>query len=421
MSGETPRSSVSGCGARVTLAAMPTPALPPSRHLVLGVTGGIAAYKCAELVRLWVRQGHTVDVVMTAAAKAFVGPATFQALSGRPVRDDLWRSETGGMDHIALSRGVNALIVAPASADFIGKLTHGLADDLLSTLCLARDCPLLIAPAMNRQMWENPATRRNVAQLRADGIAVLGPASGEQACGEVGEGRMLEPAEIVWRVESHLLPKPLAGRRVLITSGPTLEPIDPVRALVNRSSGRMGHAIAAAARDAGATVTLVSGPVAVPAPGDVQTIRVETAAEMLDAVEAQIAGTDIFIGVAAVADYRSEMQAPHKLKRDGGPLKLDLLPNPDILATVAGRANPPFCVGFAAESQDLLAHAEAKRRRKGLPLLVANDASAIGSEASRLHLLDDTGVHSLPPADKAVSGRWVVEHIAHLFNQGETP
>ncbi len=416
---ESPVVGMPAAGARVTLAAMQTLASPPARRLVLGVTGGIAAYKSAELVRLWVRQGHTVDVVMTAAAKAFVGPVTFQALSGRPVRDDLWHCEDGGMDHIALSREVDAVIVAPASADFIGKLTHGLADDLLSTLCLARDCPLLVAPAMNRQMWENPATQRNVAQLRADGIVVLGPAVGEQACGEVGAGRMIEPAEIVWRVESHLLPKPLAGRRVLVTSGPTYEPLDPVRAIVNRSSGRMGHAIAAAARDAGAEVTLVSGPVTLPPPGDVHTLRVETAAEMLAAVESQLDGTDIFIGVAAVADYRSESRSEHKIKRDGGPLQLDLLPNPDILAAVAARPGAPFCVGFAAESKDLLANAEAKRRRKNLPLLVANDASAIGNAESRLHLLDDAGIHSLPPADKAISGRWVVDHIATLFNHRE--
>ena len=404
---------------RVTLATMQTPASTPSRHFVLGVTGGIAAYKSAELVRLWVRQGHTVDVVMTAAAKAFVGPVTFQALSGRPVRDDLWHGEDGGMDHIALSRNVDAVIVAPASADFIGKLTHGLADDLLSTLCLARDCPLLVAPAMNRQMWENPATRRNIAQLRADGVAILGPGSGEQACGEVGEGRMIEPEEIVWRVESYLLPKPLAGRRVLVTSGPTFEPLDPVRAIVNRSSGRMGHAIAAAARDAGAEVTLVSGPVALPPPGDVRTLCVETAAELLAAVEGEVGGSDIFISVAAVADYRCADTAEHKIKRDGASLQLDLVPNPDILAAVATRPDAPFCVGFAAESQDLLANAEAKRKRKKLPLLVANEVSAIGSTESRLHLLDDTGVHSLPAADKSMSARWVVDHIATLFNQRE--
>ncbi|MBU3693700.1 MAG: bifunctional phosphopantothenoylcysteine decarboxylase/phosphopantothenate--cysteine ligase CoaBC [Rhodocyclaceae bacterium] len=388
----------------------------PVRHFVLGVTGGIAAYKCAELVRLWVRQGHTVDVVMTAAAKAFVGPVTFQALSGRPVRDDLWHCEGGGMDHIALTRGVDALIVAPASADFIGKLTYGLADDLLSTLCLARDCPLLVAPAMNRQMWENPATRRNVAQLRADGVTVLGPASGEQACGEVGEGRMLEPEEIAWRVEAQLLPKPLAGRRVLLTAGPTLERIDPVRALINRSSGRMGYAMAAAARDAGAAVTLVSGPVALPAPGDVRVLRVETAAQMLAAVESEVPGADIFVSVAAVADYHCAQVSMHKLKRDGSPLRLELAPNPDILASVAARPDAPFCVGFAAESEDLLANAEAKRQRKRLPLLVANDASAIGSTESTLHLLDEAGVHSLPPADKTVSARRVVEHVARLFN-----
>lgn len=410
---------MSATDVRVTLAPMQTPAPPPTRHFVLGITGGIAAYKSAELVRLWVRQGHTVDVVMTPAAKAFVGPVTFQALSGRAVRDDLWHGEDSGMDHIALSRNVDAVIVAPASADFIGKLAHGLADDLLSTLCLARDCPLLVVPAMNRQMWENRATQRNVAQLRADGVAILGPATGEQACGEVGAGRMIEPEEIVWRVEGHLLPKPLAGRRVLVTSGPTYEPLDPVRAIVNRSSGRMGHAIAAAARDAGAQVTLVSGPVALPPPGDVRTLNVETAAEMLTAVENELEGTDIFVSVAAVSDYRSEHRSEHKIKRDGSPLQLDLLPNPDILAAVAARPGAPFCVGFAAESEDLLANAEAKRQRKQLPLLVANDTSAIGSAESRLHLLDDHGIHTLPAADKAVSGRWVVDHIAQLFKHRE--
>ena len=416
---EVRRAVILPSGCRVTLAAMQTLAPPAVRRFVLGVTGGIAAYKSAELVRLWVRQGHAVDVVMTDAARAFVGAATFQALSGRPVHGDLWHCEGNGMDHVGLSRGADAVIVAPASADFIGKLTHGLADDLLSTLCLARDCPLLVAPAMNRQMWDNPATRRNIAQLRADGIAVLGPASGEQACGEVGEGRMLEPVDIAWQVEAALAAKPLAGRRVLLTAGPTYEPIDPVRAIVNRSSGRMGHAIAAAARDAGAEVTLVSGPVAMPPPGGVRVVHVETAAQMLAAVEAEVDGVDIFIGVAAVSDYRCASVSAQKIKRDGNPLRLDLEANPDILAAVASRPRAPFCVGFAAESENLLDHAEAKRRRKGLPLLVANDASAIGSAESRLHLLDDTGVRSLPAAAKETSARWVVEHIARLFNARE--
>lgn len=416
---EVRRAVILPSGCRVTLAAMQTLAPPAVRRFVLGVTGGIAAYKSAELLRLWVRQGHAVDVVMTDAARAFVGAATFQALSGRPVHGDLWHCEGNGMDHIGLSRGADAVIVAPASADFIGKLTHGLADDLLSTLCLARDCPLLVAPAMNRQMWDNPATRRNIAQLRADGIAVLGPASGEQACGEVGEGRMLEPVDIAWQVEAALAAKPLAGRRVLLTAGPTYEPIDPVRAIVNRSSGRMGHAIAAAARDAGAEVTLVSGPVAMPPPGGVRVVHVETAAQMLAAVEAEVDGVDIFIGVAAVSDYRCASVSAQKIKRDGNPLRLDLEANPDILAAVASRPRAPFCVGFAAESENLLDHAEAKRRRKGLPLLVANDASAIGSAESRLHLLDDTGVRSLPAAAKETSARWVVEHIARLFNARE--
>ncbi|NBN93126.1 MAG: bifunctional phosphopantothenoylcysteine decarboxylase/phosphopantothenate--cysteine ligase CoaBC, partial [Betaproteobacteria bacterium] len=340
---------------------MQTLADSPTRHLVLGITGGIAAYKCAELVRLWVRAGHTVDVVMTEAALAFVGAATFQALSGRPVRSSLWNSaERNGMDHIALSRNVDALIVAPASADFIGKLTYGLADDLLSTLCLARDCPLLVAPAMNRQMWQNPATQRNVAQLRADGVTILGPDSGEQACGETGEGRMLEPHEIAERVAAYLQPKPLAGLRVLLTAGPTLEPIDPVRAITNRSSGQMGYAVAAAARDAGAEVTLISGPTALDAPWDVERVNVETAAQMQAAVDTRVTDSDIFIGVAAVADYRVVAPSGSKIKKSEASMSLELAANPDILASVAARPNPPFCVGFAAESEHLLEHAKLK-------------------------------------------------------------
>lgn len=397
---------------------MQTLADSPTRHLVLGITGGIAAYKCAELVRLWVRAGHTVDVVMTEAALAFVGAATFQALSGRPVRSSLWNSaERNGMDHIALSRNVDALIVAPASADFIGKLTYGLADDFLSTLCLARDCPLLVAPAMNRQMWQNPATQRNVAQLRADGVTILGPDSGEQACGETGEGRMLEPHEIAERVAAYLQPKPLAGLRVLLTAGPTLEPIDPVRAITNRSSGQMGYAVAAAARDAGAEVTLISGPTALDAPWDVERVKVETAAQMQAAVDTRVTDSDIFIGVAAVADYRVVAPSGAKIKKSEASMSLELAANPDILASVAARPNPPFCVGFAAESEHLLEHAELKRRRKTLPLMVANLAQdSIGRSDSQITLLDDHGVHPLPLASKTQSARWLVDHIASLYH-----
>jgi len=398
---------------------MQAPHISPARHLLLGVTGGVAAYKSAELLRLWVRAGHTVDVVLTDAAQAFVGAATFQALSGRPVHTGLWNQTAGhGMDHIALARKVDAVIVAPATADFIGKVTHGLADDLLSTLCLARDCPLLIAPAMNRQMWEHPATQRNVGQLAEDGVVLLGPASGEQACGETGPGRMLEPAEIAELVDGHFAPRCLAGRRVLITAGPTFEAVDAVRGITNRSSGRMGYSVARAARDAGASVTLVSGPVALIDPPGIRTLRVNSAAEMLTAVEAEVAGCDIFISVAAVADYYVLNPSEQKIKKDAHILTLELAPNPDILANIASRPDAPFCVGFAAESENLEDYARRKRLRKHLPLIAANLAQdAIGRDDSQITLLDDDGVHPLPRADKQQSARWLIEHIATLYHR----
>jgi phosphopantothenoylcysteine decarboxylase/phosphopantothenate--cysteine ligase len=385
-------------------------------RVLLGVTGGIAAYKSAVLVRELVRAGARVDCVLTESALRFVGAATFQALSGRPVTTDLWDPRfAAGMGHIDLVRDCDIVVVAPATADFVAKLAHGRADDLLSTLCLARECPLAVAPAMNRQMWQHPATQRNAATLRADGVVLLGPDNGEQACGEVGDGRMIEPELLAEAVLALLRPKRLRGWRVLLTSGPTFERIDAVRGITNRSSGRMGHAIARAAIEAGADVTLVSGPVATSPPFGARVIRVESAAEMLAAVEAALGQTDIFVSVAAVADYTPLEVHAHKLKKKAEVMNLELGPTVDILANVAGRANPPFCVGFAAESERLEEHAEAKRRRKHVPLLVANLAQdAIGADDSALVLLSDAGREALERAPKLVQARRLVERIAAM-------
>ena len=394
-----------------------------TKRILLGVTGGVAAYKTAELTRLLVKAGADVRVVMTEAATHFVTPLTFQALSGKPVLTQLWDVGTdNGMAHIDFSRDVDALLIAPASADFIAKLVHGLADDLLSTLCLARACPLLVAPAMNRQMWDNPATQRNIRQLRADGVTLLGPASGAQACGEIGPGRMLEPAELLAQLMASLQPRSLAGKRVLVTAGPTIEALDPVRALTNLSSGKMGYAVAQAAQAAGAEVVLVSGPTCLTAPVNVQLVGVRTAADMAAAVDAALPGVAIFISVAAVADYRPAQPSEQKLKKSGAPLTLALLPNHDILADVASRADAPFCVGFAAESENLLAYGEAKRQRKRLPLIVVNRVQeALGSDENELWLLDDAGSHALPRADKLTLACQLIDHIANLYslkNQG---
>jgi len=387
------------------------------KRIVLGVTGGIAAYKAAELLRLLAKQGAEVQVAMTEGATHFVTPTTFQALSGKPVFTDQWDARMpNAMAHIDLSRQADLILVAPASADFLARTVHGLADDLLATMVLARDCPLLVAPAMNRQMWENPATQRNVAQLRADGIGILGPASGEQACGEVGAGRMLEPEEILEDVVSFFTPKLLAGKRVLITAGPTFEAIDPVRGITNLSSGRMGYALARAARQAGAAVTLVSGPVGFGPPQGVDRINVMSALEMHAAVMARAAASDIFIGVAAVADYRVANVAEHKLKKDcGGIPSIELIENPDILAEVAALPGGPFCVGFAAESRNLEEYAQAKRRKKNIPLIAGNlIQDGFGGDDNRLILFDDKGMHPLNPAPKSVLARQLIEHIAHL-------
>ena len=390
------------------------------RRVLLGITGGVAAYKAAELTRLMIKDNVDVRVVMTHSATRLITPATLQALSGQPVHTELWDDAIAdAMGHIALSRDRDLIVIAPATADFLAKLVGGVADDLLSTLCLARACPLLVAPAMNREMWDNAATQRNVKQLIADGVLVAGPATGEQACGEIGLGRMLEPAEIKREIDASLQPKVLAGVRVLITAGPTFEPIDAVRGITNRSSGRMGYAVAQAAIEAGAEVTLISGPTELAPPSRAQTRAVATAQEMLEAVNAQVAQCDVFISVAAVADYRVSNPSKQKMKKQDQSLSLQLEPTVDILASVAGRAKPPFCVGFAAESHDLDRFAEEKRRRKKLPLLAANLAQdAIGSEDNELVLFDDAGRHPLGKGSKLAQARALVQHIARLYRGG---
>jgi phosphopantothenoylcysteine decarboxylase/phosphopantothenate--cysteine ligase len=387
------------------------------KNIVLGVTGGIAAYKAADLVRQLMAAGASVQVVMSEAATHFVTPVTFQALSGKPVFVDQWDARAGdNMAHIGLSRQADLVLVAPASADFMARVANGLANDLLTTLVLARDCPLLLAPAMNRQMWEAPPTQRNARQLTADNVGLLGPAEGAQACGETGAGRMLEPAEIVDAVIAFFQPKLLAGRSVLLTAGPTFEAMDPVRGITNLSSGKMGFALARAASDAGATVTMVCGPVSQPTPGGVTRIDVVSALDMHAAVMARAASADVFIGVAAVADYRPVSAAEQKIKKDaqgGQAPAIALTENPDILASVAALPAPPYCVGFAAESENLDAYARAKREKKGIPLIVANlIQDGFGGENNSLVLFDDSGRQPLPPASKIVLARQLIAAIA---------
>jgi phosphopantothenoylcysteine decarboxylase/phosphopantothenate--cysteine ligase len=369
---------------------------------------------------LLVKDGVTVDVVLTDAGARFVTATTFQALSGRPVHSQLWQSGADdAMGHIGLSRGADAILVAPTTADFLAKLAHGFADDLLSTLCLARDCPLLVAPAMNRQMWTNAATQRNVAQLRADGVEILGPDTGELACKENGEGRMLEPQAIYDALVAYRQPKVLKGKRVLITAGPTFEAIDPVRGITNASSGKMGFAIARAAMEAGAEVTIVAGQTALPTPAGVARVDVKSTGDMAEAVFARVADCDIFIAVAAAADYTPVQRHAEKIKKSNEPMTIALGPTTDILATVAARRNPPFCVGFAAESQDVLRLAEEKRRRKKLPLIVANRAQdALASDVNTITLLDDTGAHAIQTMDKLPLARTLVREIARRLPSG---
>ncbi|MGO4302945.1 bifunctional phosphopantothenoylcysteine decarboxylase/phosphopantothenate--cysteine ligase CoaBC [Cupriavidus sp. RAF12] len=385
------------------------------KHIVLGLTGGIACYKSAELVRLLTKAGATVQVAMTEAATHFITPVTMQALSGRPVFLSQWDARIdNNMAHIDLSREADAILIAPASTDFLARLANGLCDDLLTTLCIARECPLLVAPAMNRQMWAAAPTQRNAAQLRADGVAILGPGTGDQACGEIGDGRMLEPEEIVEDLIAFFQPKPLAGKRVLITAGPTFEAIDPVRGITNLSSGKMGFSIARAAREAGAEVLLVAGPTALDTPRGVVRTDVRSAQQMHDTVMAQLRDVDVFVAVAAVADWRPAEVAGQKLKKanDTDTPTLQFVQNPDILATVAARAHAPYCVGFAAESENLEQYGEQKRQRKGVPLLVGNIGHhTFGMDDNEIVLFDANGMTRLPRADKLSLARQLVAAI----------
>ena len=389
------------------------------RHIVLGLSGGVACYKAAELVRELVKAGATVQVVMTEAAERFITAVTLQALSNRNVYTSQWDArEPNNMAHINLTRAADAVLIAPASADLIAKLVQGRADDLLSLMCLARPierCPLLVAPAMNREMWAHPATQRNLAQLRADGTTVLGPGSGDQACGEVGDGRMLEAEELRDELIAFFQPKPLLGKTVLITAGPTFEPIDPVRGITNLSSGKMGFAIARAAAEAGARVTLVAGPVHLPTPRGVSRIDVQTAQQMHDAVLPAAPRHDVFVATAAVADWRPAALSDHKIKKAAGKAlpSFELVENPDILAAVARLKDRPFCVGFAAESHDLLKHAREKLERKNVPLIVGNLGPAtFGRDDNSLVLVDAKGQRELPRAGKLALARQLVADIA---------
>ncbi len=393
------------------------------KKIVLGLTGGIACYKSAEFLREMIRAGASVNVVMTQNAMQFITPVTMQGLSGNPVYSDQWDARVmNSMAHINLTRDADAFVVAPCTANFMAKLAHGLADDLLSSLCLARPAhlPFMLAPAMNVEMWQNPATQRNVAQLRADGVGLLGPVSGSQACGDIGMGRMLEPEELLQEIVAALQPKVLAGKRVLITAGPTFEPIDPVRGITNLSSGKMGYAVARAAREAGAEVVMVSGPTALATPLGVNRISVQTAQQMHDAVMSQVAGQDVFIAVAAVADWRIANASPQKMKKDGSGKSPELKfeHNPDILASVAALKNRPYCVGFAAESQDLLQNSEKKRKAKNIPLLVGNIGhETFGLDQNRLVLFDEKGHIELPQADKQSLARQLISNLAKRLAQ----
>ncbi len=393
------------------------------KHIVLGLTGGIACYKAAELCRALIKQGATVQVVMTEAAAQFITPVTMQALSNRTVYDSQWDArERNNMPHINLSREADAILIAPCSADFMAKLLHGRADDLLSLMCLARPIetvPLLIAPAMNREMWAHPATQRNLSQLRADGTHVLGVGNGDQACGETGDGRMLEPEELLQEVIAFFQPKLLAGQRVVVTAGPTFEAIDPVRGITNLSSGKMGFAIARAAQEAGAEVTLIAGPVSLPTPRGVARMDVKSALNMHAATMECARAATVFIATAAVADWRPATAADQKLKKDGSGAtpQLEFVENPDILAEVASSPRAIegklFCVGFAAESHDLLAHATAKRLRKKVPLLVGNIGPAtFGQDDNALLLVDTQGATEIPRDTKLQLARQLVAEIA---------
>ncbi len=392
------------------------------RRVLLGITGGIAAYKSAELARRLVERGARVQVVMTPAARQFITPLTLQAVSGMAVRDEMFDPEAeAGMSHIELARWPDLILVAPASADFMARLAHGFAGDLLSTLCLASDRPLLLAPAMNRLMWSNPATQSNAELLQRRGVTLLGPESGAQACGETGPGRMLEPLALVDAVVEALAPRSvgrLAGKRMLVTAGPTREPIDPVRFITNRSSGRMGFCVAEAGVLAGAEVVLVSGPVALATPPGVERVDVETASEMHTEVLARAESADVFVATAAVSDYRVAAASKQKIKKSEQSLDLALVRNPDILAAVAGLERGPFTVGFAAETERLVEHAREKLRRKGLDLIAANevgDGKAFDRDENELQVLWEGGEKHLGPLNKRELAVRLVELISERF------
>ena len=391
-----------------------------NKKILLGVTGGIAAYKSAELVRLLIKAGAEVRVVMTPAAREFVQPLTYQALSGHRVYVDLFDAEAdSAMDHIELARWCDLMLVAPASADFLGKMSAGYADNLLLTLCLASRKPVAIAPAMNQQMYANAATSANLEQLSSRGILVWGPDAGEQACGDVGPGRMLEPAHLLANIEIYFKPGKLHGIDVLLTAGPTREAIDPVRYISNRSSGKMGYALARAALNEGADVTLVSGPVSIAPPAGVKLISVESAAEMHDAVMYEVPGSDIFIACAAVSDYRVDQQADHKIKKSTQTMTLDLVPNTDILAAVSALGERPFCVGFAAETQDLEKYALDKLERKNLDMIAANlvgdGSGGFEADVNRLEVFWSGGGHSIARADKQEVAKQLIELIGERY------
>ena len=388
------------------------------KHILLGVTGGIAAYKSPDLVRRLRERGAEVQVVMTAAAREFVTPVTFQAVSGRTVRSDLWDAAAeAAMGHIELARWADAVLIAPASADFLARLASGLADDLLTTLCLATAAPVAVAPAMNHLMWGNAATRHNIATLGERGVQIYGPAEGDQACGETGPGRMLEPLELLARLESLLAPAEgaLAGRRVLVTAGPTRERIDPVRFISNRSSGKMGFAVAQAAHEAGATVVLVAGPVSLPTPAGVARVDVESAADMLASVLRELPATDVFISTAAVADYRPARAAGQKIKKTTDTLELAMERTADVLATVAARSDRPFVVGFAAETEAVEQNARTKLMKKNLDMIAANEVGhdkAFDCEDNQLIVLSRGARHELARAGKLTLARGLVALIA---------
>lgn len=399
------------------------------KRILLGVTGGIAAYKAAELCRRLTEAGAQVRVAMTQAAQAFVGPLTFQALSGQPVHTELMDpGAEAAMGHIALARWAQAVLIAPCTADFMAKLAQGRADDLLSTLCLATRAPISLAPSMNPQMWSNPATQHNRQRLIEHGIRLLGPAHGDMACGEIGEGRMLEPGAIVEQLNAQFCSGVLQGLHVMITAGPTREAIDPVRYISNRSSGRMGYALARAAREAGARVSLISGPVALDAPQGVECIAVESAAQMHEAVMSRLAQCDVLIAAAAVSDYRVAHPAAQKIKKDAATVNLALALNPDIVAEAAAHTPRPFVVGFAAETQQMLAHAREKLLRKGLDMIAANQVGpnqGFECEDNALHVLWRTGEAQLALSDKNALARQLIaliaQHIPPAFTDNETP